>query len=287
MHSYTLQDEEKTVLTQLSSHDYKFGQIDFRAEFISQPLADFGLEDPDTDDGDPFGGGGGGSRDHDSGLSSLNLPSFTDTYTTKSVITTIEPRAFGAEAEYENRLRAGGLRRHEEPAVSVARSFKTSFEALLQQHSTELKVEEASSSTSVVRSEADDVYGETSGGVDSGGHHHHLGQGEQQVRAATVIIPPMNGDSSSCHRQQPMTRVGLSMVMMTTAPSLSCSSSARSTGSVDDAGSPPPSSASSASSSKVTTATVASSLSHLLPNLTAFDTFLHHHEDHGLRQRIF
>jgi hypothetical protein len=272
------------VLTQLSSHDYKFGQIDFRAEFISQPLADFGLEDPDTDDGDPFGGCG--SRDHDSGLSSLNLPSFTDTYTTKSVITTIEPRAFGAEAEYENRLRAGGLRRHEEPAVSVARSFKTSFEALLQQHSTELKTEEVSSS-SVVRSEADDVYGETSGGVDSGGHHHHLG--EQQECAATVIIPPMNGNSSSCHRQQPMTRVGLSMVMMTTAPSLSCSSSARSTGSVDDAGSPPPppSSVSSASSSRVTTATVAPSLSHLLPNLTAFDTFLHHHEDHGLRQRIF
>jgi hypothetical protein len=65
-------------------------------------------------------------------VSALNLPSFTDTYT-KSVITTIEPRVFGAEAEYENRLRAqqqqhGGGNSHlhssapHSPATSVATS---------------------------------------------------------------------------------------------------------------------------------------------------------------------
>jgi hypothetical protein len=37
-------------------------------------------------------------------LASHHLPSFTDTYT-PSVITTIEPRAFGAEAEYISRLK--------------------------------------------------------------------------------------------------------------------------------------------------------------------------------------
>jgi hypothetical protein len=274
-----LQDEENTVLTKLSSNDYKFGQIDFRAEFISQPLSDFSLDPDGDDDGDPFGGGG---RDHD-GLSSLNLPSFTDTYTTKSVITTIEPRAFGAEAEYENRLRAGaaGLRRHYETTVSVTRSFKTSFEALLQQqHSSELKVEETSPSS--VGSEASSVYGETS--VDTGGHQH-----QQQVRATTVIIPPMSHNRGG-HRQQhqqPMTQVGLSMVMMTT-PSSSCSSSARSTASGGEDGSSPPPVAVSPSSSSSSTATAStSSLSHLLPSLTVFDTFLQHHEEHGLRQRSF
>ena len=77
------------VLTQLNNSDFKFGQIDFRAEFISQPisLAEFNL----------------GGLDLETSLS-VNLPSFSDTYT-KPVITTIEPRMFGAEAEYENRLR--------------------------------------------------------------------------------------------------------------------------------------------------------------------------------------
>ena len=83
------EDGEKSpqpVLTQLSNSDYKFGNIDFRAEFISQPVSEFNF-----------------SSLEDSALS-VNLPSFSDTYT-KSVITTIEPRVFGAEAEYENRMR--------------------------------------------------------------------------------------------------------------------------------------------------------------------------------------
>ena len=74
------------ILTQLSNSDYKFTNIDFRAEFISQPISEFTL-----------------SSLEDSALS-VNLPSFSDTYT-KSVITTIEPRVFGAEAEYESRMR--------------------------------------------------------------------------------------------------------------------------------------------------------------------------------------
>merc|ERR1740128_887350 len=88
--------DKSPILTQLSSSpEYKFSQIDFRAEFISGPIqSEFGLMDTET------------------GLS-VNLPSFSDTYT-KSVITTIEPRMFGAEAEYENRMRQ---RRNSKPSA--------------------------------------------------------------------------------------------------------------------------------------------------------------------------
>merc|ERR1740128_1105127 len=88
--------DKSPILTQLSSSpEYKFSQIDFRAEFISGPIqSEFGLMDTET------------------GLS-VNLPSFSDTYT-KSVITTIEPRMFGAEAEYENRMRQ---RRNSKPGA--------------------------------------------------------------------------------------------------------------------------------------------------------------------------
>jgi len=99
-------------LTQLSSHDFKFTHIDFHAEFITQPISYSNsvisslAEIPTS------------SRDSDTTISSLasspplllhssaphHLPSFTDTYT-PSVITTIEPRAFGAEAEYISRLK--------------------------------------------------------------------------------------------------------------------------------------------------------------------------------------
>ena len=72
-------------LTQLSSHDIKFGGIDFHAEFVTQPILSRSWEDPVTS-------------------SYSHLPSFTDTYTS-SVVTTIEPRAFGAEAEYISRLK--------------------------------------------------------------------------------------------------------------------------------------------------------------------------------------
>ena len=102
-------------LTQLSSHDFKFAQIDFHAEFITQPIgySSSSLAELPTS-----------SCDSDTNISSLaansppatllqqlstsscvdHLPSFTDTYT-PSVITTIEPRAFGAEAEYISRLK--------------------------------------------------------------------------------------------------------------------------------------------------------------------------------------
>ena len=70
------------ILTQLSNSEYKFGGIDFRAEFISHPISEFNLME----------------------CADSSLPSFSDTYT-KSVITTIEPRVFGAEAEYESRMR--------------------------------------------------------------------------------------------------------------------------------------------------------------------------------------
>ena len=86
-------------LTQLSSNDFKFGGIDFHAEFITHPISFSSVTsslaetrtstrewpDPTT-------------------TSFSHLPSFTDTYT-PSVITTIEPRAFGAEAEYISRLK--------------------------------------------------------------------------------------------------------------------------------------------------------------------------------------
>lgn len=81
-------------LTQLCSSDYKFGHIDFRAEFISQPIGDFQLGGLEVEE-------------------ALNLPSFSDTYNTKSVITTIEPRMFGAEAEYEARLRQQRESKHQ------------------------------------------------------------------------------------------------------------------------------------------------------------------------------
>jgi hypothetical protein len=71
---------------------------------------------------------------------------------------------------------------------------------------------------------------------------------------------------------------------------MSSSSSVRSTtGSLD--GSPPPpvppsiGSPSSVSSSSASAAVVVSSLSHLLPNLSAFDSFLQQHE-HSLRQEL-
>ena len=86
-------------LTQLSSHDIKFDSIDFHAEFIAQPVCFpaviSSLSEMRTTTTDWS----------DSVTSSFShLPSFTDTYT-PSVITTIEPRAFGAEAEYISRLK--------------------------------------------------------------------------------------------------------------------------------------------------------------------------------------
>ena len=96
------------VLTQLNNSDFKFGGIDFRAEFISQPITS--LASAVAGVGGDLGGGDGGLvglGDLVDGTTSLsvNLPSFSDTYPTKPVITTIEPRMFGAEAEYEARLR--------------------------------------------------------------------------------------------------------------------------------------------------------------------------------------
>ena len=82
-------------LTQLSSNDFKFGGIDFHAEFITHPISFSSLSETRTT-----------SRDwQDTVATSFShLPSFTDTYQ-PSVITTIEPRAFGAEAEYISRLK--------------------------------------------------------------------------------------------------------------------------------------------------------------------------------------
>ena len=90
---------EMQELTQLSSHDIKFDAIDFHAEFIAQPVCFpaviSSLSEMRTTTTDWS----------DSVTSSFShLPSFTDTYT-PSVITTIEPRAFGAEAEYISRLK--------------------------------------------------------------------------------------------------------------------------------------------------------------------------------------
>ena len=83
-------------LTQLSSHDIKFDGLDFHAEFIAQPVclpsANTEMRTTTSD----WGGAVASSYSH--------LPSFTDTYT-PSVITTIEPRVFGAEAEYISRLK--------------------------------------------------------------------------------------------------------------------------------------------------------------------------------------
>ena len=86
-------------LTQLSSNDFKFGGIDFHAEFISHPISFPSIISSMADTRMS-------SRDwQDSVTTSFShLPSFTDTYT-PSVITTIEPRAFGAEAEYMSRLK--------------------------------------------------------------------------------------------------------------------------------------------------------------------------------------
>ena len=90
---------ELQELTQLSSHDIKFDAIDFHAEFIAQPvcfpavissLSEMRTTTTDWSDSVT--------------TSFSHLPSFTDTYT-PSVITTIEPRAFGAEAEYISRLK--------------------------------------------------------------------------------------------------------------------------------------------------------------------------------------
>ena len=84
-------------LTHLSSHDIKFDAIDFHAEFIAQPVCfpaviSSEMRTTTTDWSDSV-------------ITSFShLPSFTDTYT-PSVITTIEPRAFGAEAEYISRLK--------------------------------------------------------------------------------------------------------------------------------------------------------------------------------------
>ena len=90
---------ELQELTQLSSHDIKFDGIDFHAEFIAQPVCFPAvisslseMRTTTTDWSDTITS------------SFSHLPSFTDTYT-PSVITTIEPRAFGAEAEYISRLK--------------------------------------------------------------------------------------------------------------------------------------------------------------------------------------
>jgi len=100
-------------LTQLSSHDFKFAQIDFHAEFITQPisysnsvissLADIPTSSCDSDTNTISSLASSPPLLLQSS-SSDHLPSFTDTYT-PSVITTIEPRAFGAEAEYISRLK--------------------------------------------------------------------------------------------------------------------------------------------------------------------------------------
>jgi hypothetical protein len=92
---------ELQELTQLSGHDMKFDAIDFHAEFIAQPVcfpagvisSMAELRTTTTDWSDAV-----------VATSFSHLPSFTDTYT-PSVVTTIEPRAFGAEAEYMSRLK--------------------------------------------------------------------------------------------------------------------------------------------------------------------------------------
>jgi hypothetical protein len=84
---------------------------EFHAEFITHPINyPSGGVSPPLDPVTPTSGTGGSpghSPSPSSGapMSPTNtLPSFIDTYT-PAVVTTIEPRPFGAEAEYENRIR--------------------------------------------------------------------------------------------------------------------------------------------------------------------------------------
>jgi len=100
-------------LTHLTSHDFRLGQIDFHAEFIAQPMCTFQPIISTSGDTEPSHVGPECSRpdislrtsDHSLPvIESLNIPTFTDAFPT-SVMTTIEPRAFGAEAEYLQNLR--------------------------------------------------------------------------------------------------------------------------------------------------------------------------------------
>ena len=82
------------------------GGQEFHAEFISQPIGYPGGVSPPGAPGTPCSEPGQSPSPHSQAPHSPSntLPSFVDTYT-PSVATTIEPRPFGAEAEYENRLR--------------------------------------------------------------------------------------------------------------------------------------------------------------------------------------
>ena len=82
-------------LTLLNSTDMKYQEFDFHAEFHAQPvcLSPVISSEPGTH-----------WSDNTLTTSFSHLPSFTDTYT-PSVITTIEPRAFGEEAEYMSSLK--------------------------------------------------------------------------------------------------------------------------------------------------------------------------------------
>ena len=82
-------------LTLLNNSDMKYQEFDFHAEFHARPvcLSSVISSQPGTH-----------WSDNTLTTSFSHLPSFTDTYT-PSVITTIEPRAFGEEAEYMSRLK--------------------------------------------------------------------------------------------------------------------------------------------------------------------------------------
>ena len=87
--------EDLQELTLLNNSDMKYDEFNFHAEFTAQPVCLSSVISSEL-----------GTHWSDNTLSTSfsHLPSFTDTYT-PSVITTIEPQAFGAEAEYMSRLK--------------------------------------------------------------------------------------------------------------------------------------------------------------------------------------
>ena len=82
-------------LTLLNNSEVKYQEFDFHAEFNAQPACLPSVISSEL---------GTHWSDNTLTTSFSHLPSFTDTYT-PSVITTIEPRAFGEEVEYMSRLK--------------------------------------------------------------------------------------------------------------------------------------------------------------------------------------
>merc|ERR550539_648290 len=111
-------------LTQLSSHSFRDFKFDYHAEFIAQPISYTDMvisslaESPGSDtlssmtSCDSLQSSNilqcAGTTCVSSVAALDNLPSFTgfsDSDYTQSIMTTIEPRVFGSEAEYINRLK--------------------------------------------------------------------------------------------------------------------------------------------------------------------------------------